>query len=113
MDLFPAIGGSIISSGHSAQSYAQLQVTGGEINWSEFITRIPYGYLETPSGYVEVSGEVQARPVIKVQIMHTERTAIVPGYDTELFIENLFTEANVVRTEERQTDIPAVVDYYI
>lgn len=113
MYLFPVVGGNVISSGHSAQAYAQLQVVGGNINWSEFITNGYYGHLEIPTGYAEVSGTASARPVIQVQIMHTERTAVVPGFDTELFIENLFTEANVVKTEDRQIDVPSIVDFYI
>lgn len=113
MYLFPVIGGNIESSGHSAQAYAQLQVVGGSINWSEFITKGLYGHLEIPVGHAEISGTAVARPIIQVQIMHTKRTVIVPGYDAELFVENMFTEANVVKTEERQVDIPSIVDFYI
>jgi len=59
-----------------------------------------------------ISGHVDAALSGPVQVMHTDRTAVVLDMITEAWVEDLFNEATVVKTADTMVDVPYIREYY-
>jgi hypothetical protein len=106
--------GYVNASGFIIPAYGQLAVLGGYTTIADISTLCCWGHKYDASGYVQAVGSSVVYPMIAVQKMWTERTALVPSDEyREISILPYDNLVEVISTEERMLDVPAIETYYI